>query len=38
MIETDEKLGVGVYQHKFFGDNPLYVDPEWSFYNALGRT
>lgn len=37
VIADDEKLGVGVYQKKYFGNNLLYVDPEWSFYNALGR-
>lgn len=34
---TDEKLGVGSFQSKYFGSNPMYVDTEYGFYNAFGR-
>mmetsp|Transcript_63930 Transcript_63930/g.169201 ORF Transcript_63930/g.169201 Transcript_63930/m.169201 type:complete len:147 (-) Transcript_63930:405-845(-) len=35
-IMTDEKLGVGEFQNKYFGGNTLYLDEELQFYKALG--
>lgn len=34
--ETDEILGVEVFQTKYFLDNPIYIDIEKEFYSALG--
>jgi len=33
---TDEILGVGEFQIKYFGNNPLYIDQEMGFYKAMG--
>jgi hypothetical protein len=35
--ETDAKLGVGEFQRKYFGNSPLYIDPERHFYSFLGN-
>lgn len=35
-VMTDEKLGVGEFQNKYFGGNTLYLDEELKFYKALG--
>ena len=34
---TDEKLGVGEFQQKYFGNNPVYIDPEQKFYEFMGK-
>lgn len=36
-VMTDEKLGVGEFQNKYFGGNTLYLDEELKFYKALGE-
>ena len=35
--ETDEILGVGEFQSKYFHNHPLYMDAERNFYAFLGN-
>lgn len=35
--ETDEILGVGEFQHKYFLDYPVYMDAERKFYALFGN-
>ncbi len=34
--KTDRELGVGEFQSKYFGNNPVYLDTEKNFYKVLG--
>ena len=34
---TDEILGVGEFQSKYFLDYPVYLDSDKAFYTALGK-
>lgn len=36
-IRTDEELGVREFQTKYFDGNPVYIDEQKRFYNALGN-
>jgi hypothetical protein len=33
---TDRELGVGEFQTKYFGNNPVYLDTDKNFYKVLG--
>ncbi len=35
--ETDEILGVGEFQKKYFDNKPLFMDAELKFYSYLGN-
>jgi len=35
--KTDEEFGLSDYQNKYFEKNPVYLDGEMTFFNALGR-
>jgi len=35
--ETDEKLGVGEFQSRYFGNRPIYLDSDRRFYELLGN-
>ena len=35
--ETDKEFGLSVYQDEYFEKNPVYLDEEMTFFNALGR-
>jgi hypothetical protein len=35
--ETDAELGTTEFQTKYFNNNPLYIDRERKFYEALGN-
>jgi len=32
---TDDELGVGEFQQKYFGSNPLYIDHKRAFHKAI---
>lgn len=36
-VETDEELGVGEFQRKYFNNYPLFLDTNKSFYAILGN-
>jgi hypothetical protein len=36
-VETDEKLGVTVFQENYFQNRPLYLDEQRNFYELLGN-
>lgn len=35
-FDTDQKLGVGVFQSQYFLNNPVYMDTSKKFYSFLG--
>eukprot|EP00928_Gymnodinium_smaydae_P036913 TRINITY_DN25719_c0_g2_i1.p2 TRINITY_DN25719_c0_g2~~TRINITY_DN25719_c0_g2_i1.p2 ORF type:complete len:151 (-),score=41.61 TRINITY_DN25719_c0_g2_i1:559-1011(-) len=36
-VKLDKDLGVGEFQSKHFGGNPLYLDADMQFYKAMGN-